>query len=141
MMNIPGGAVTHRGRAIMDAGEDIERRVIERFHRSGILLSSPDPDNQTVLVHPKYWLTGSVDAVILVDGKPHVVEIKTKALSKIIGMKKGTDSYDEQHYWQCFGYTWLVREAQERGMLWKDMPYCDSGTILYLARDDPSQMY
>lgn len=143
LMNIPSpGPVSRTGRAIMEAGLDIEDRIVKRFERAGVLLSeSPESKYQTKFTEENVWLSGSSDAIILLPrtNKPHAVEIKTKYNSAIEEMIAGERSFDPQHKSQLMTYISLCRDYGH--IFWPELDKCDSGTILYVSRDKPSLTY
>ena len=130
---------SRRSRAVMDAGVDIENQVAKRLKGSGLLLSGFGT-KQTQFTLKRYWLTGSIDFVILkrVTNSPHVVECKTKSRADVEAMRKGEKRHDEQHYGQLQCYIAGVRIGQEAGKIFPTLEICHSGSIIYLARDDPS---
>lgn len=142
LMNIPGKEpISRQGRAVMEAGQDIEARVVWRYYRSGLLLSDPpDAEHQMGYEDTEHWLTGSPDVILLIPNKnrPHVVEIKTKWDSVIDKMKAGQQSFDPAHRIQCLTYIGLTRDNAH---LWPELEPCNSGSILYLSRDNPSKTH
>lgn len=142
-MNIPGPKpMIRKVRASAESGQDIEDRLVWRFHRAGILLSEPpSSEHQTNFQKPEIWLSGSSDAIIQKprENKPHCIEIKTKYQKVIDQMKAGEKSYDPQHYNQLMTYMSLCREKQHE--FWPDLELCDQGTLVYASRDDHSQIY
>lgn len=143
LMNIPSpGPVNRTGRAIMEAGLDIEDRIVKRFERAGVLISEPpEAEFQTKFTEPSVWLSGSSDAILLLPrtNKPHPVEIKTKYNSAIEEMIAGERSFDPQHKNQLMTYISLCRDYGH--LYWPELDKCDSGTILYISRDKPSLTY
>lgn len=143
LMNIPSpGPVNRTGRAIMEAGLDIEDRIVKRFERAGLLLSEPpEAKFQTKFTESDVWLSGSSDAILLLPrtNKPHAVEIKTKYNSAIEEMIAGERSFDPQHKNQLMTYISLCRDYGH--LYWPELDKCDSGTILYISRDKPSFTY
>jgi hypothetical protein len=140
-MGIPNSKpIDPYGRAIMDAGLDIEDRVVSRFHRAGLLLSSPTGNEQTNFSLKDYWLTGHTDAIILPPGwnSPHPLEVKTKADDKVDEMRRGARSYDEPHYLQLMCYMLLTRIFHTAlGFDKLGLDLCTDGTIFYCSRDSP----
>lgn len=139
LMNIPAMAPTDRaGRAVMDAGKDIERQVVKRFERSGLLLTpGPDADYQMGFEDEKHWLTGSPDLIINTPrlNRPHPIEIKTKDHDAIQKMQAGMKSYDPAHRIQVLTYIGLTKEKSKE--LWPELDECKDGTIYYLSRNRP----
>lgn len=129
------------GKAIMEAGQDIEERITARLEASGRLLSKVgSAGEQTNFRHNRYWLVGHTDAIVLPYGynRPHVVEIKTKDQSAIEAMKAGEMSFEAQHRWQCLLYMWFTRIAHKQlGFEEQGLEVCRDGTILYVSRDRP----
>jgi len=140
LMNFASNKPTERaGRAIMEAGLDIEDRVVTRFQRAGILLSNPpDAEHQTNFQEKKVWLSGNSDAIIKIprSNRPYVVELKTKFQNKIDMMKAGEIGPDKQHINQIKTYIALVHNYGHE--YWPDMDECIAGSILYISRDKPS---
>jgi hypothetical protein len=181
LLNVPRPEPTSRFlRSVGDAGKDIERQVVSRWAEMGILLSAaPEETLQTGFVDKEYWLTGSTDAVVLPYRwrKPHMVEVKSKAVEKVEEMKWARRSYDLNHRNQCLSYiglaheqhpwkeaivckdTWRLAEPgsenvidamvcakhgihADSGCLTRiDLEPCTSGSIYYVARDDPSNTF
>jgi hypothetical protein len=140
LMGIPNASpVEPYGRAIMEAGLDIEDRVVSRLHRAGLLLSSPTGNEQTNFEVKEYWLTGHTDAIILPPGwdSPHALEIKTKDDVKVDDMRKGARSYDEPHYYQLMCYMYLTRIFHFQMGLDEGLKPCKDGTIIYFSRQSP----
>lgn len=139
-MNIPSPKPVNRnGRAVMEAGLDIEDRIVKRFERAGILLSNPpESKHQTSFTDKDIWLSGSSDAIIQIPrtNKPHAVEVKTKYQRVIDEMIAGERSYDPQHKNQLMTYISLCHDYGQE--LWPELDKCDSGTIIYISRDNPS---
>ncbi len=129
LLNIPGQEpIDRKGRAVMEAGKDIEDRIVKRFERSGVLISaSPDAEIQTGYKLKEYWLTGSTDAVIRLPpkGRPHVVEVKSKDGEVVTKMQQGQKSYDDAHRSQVLTYIGLSGT--------------EDGSILYVSRNRPSE--
>lgn len=143
LMNIPPRYPTDQaGRAVMEAGKDIEENIVWRFHRAGILLSDPpSAEHQMGFSDEEHWLTGSPDAVILLpkQQRPHPVEIKTKDHEVVEKMKMGQRSFDESHRHQILPYIGFVHENHE--LLWPDLNPATQGSILYVSRDRPHFMH
>lgn len=140
LMGLPASEPTSRyGRAIMESGEHIEEMVLRRLKGAGVLLSQNDGNGkQTSFTHRAYWLTGFVDAIINLDGRVHVVEIKSKKHEHVEQMRNMERSFDVAHRGQCMTYMWFTRMAHEHlGFDKLGLKPCQSGTIIYLSRDAP----
>lgn len=140
MMAIPADQATSRyGRAIMESGEFIEDQVVRRFKAAGVLLSENEGNGrQTNFRHKGYWLTGFVDSIIKLDGRAHVVEIKSKKHEHVEQMRNGERKWDPAHRAQAMTYTWFTRMAHEHlGFDKLGIEPCSSATILYVSRDAP----
>lgn len=139
LMNIPSfNPVDRDGRAIMEAGKDVEKQIVTRFERAGILLTEgAEADFQMGFEDAGHWLTGSPDAVILMPGlnRPHVVEIKSKDHNAVLEMQMGQRSFDPAHRKQILTYIGFTHENSKR--LWPDLDECIDGSILYVSRDRP----
>jgi CRISPR/Cas system-associated exonuclease Cas4 (RecB family) len=142
MMDIPKAEpFAPYGMAIMDAGKDIEERIVQRWHDAGMLLSAPpNAPVQSGFADPLTWLTGSVDAVILPKGwnRPHAVEIKGKDDDKIWKMRKGEMECEEQHRNQLFAYMYGLRHFREQMIPGYDhLDEVRDGSVLYVSRNRP----
>lgn len=139
MMNIPNRAAFDRaGATVMSMGKAIEEEYVSTWHKAGVLLSAPpDAPRQTGFKNPRYWLTGSTDAVILPLGwnRPHVVEIKSKDRDVIMAMKRMEKSYDDAHRNQVLTYIWLANQVSP--FFWPDYEPVSTGSIFYVARERP----
>jgi CRISPR/Cas system-associated exonuclease Cas4 (RecB family) len=144
LMGIPSEKpFTPESRAYMEAGLDIEERTVQRFQRSGVLLSKTN-GAQTNFVSRKYWITGHVDAIIRPPTwySPHPVEIKTTSNEKIEEMRAGMRTYDPQHRLQLMTYCWFTRRAHTAlGFDKLGMTPCQDGSIIYLSRDKPRNTF
>jgi len=99
MMDIPRMPFSRTSRAIMEAGKDIENRIVIKWYLAGYLLSAPPPPfgkYQTVYEDVDHMLTSTVDAIVVHPkqnfGK--VVEVKTKYrddIDKMLKLCKGPD--------------------------------------------------
>lgn len=140
LMNIPKPKPVNRaGRSVMEAGLDIEDRIVKRFERAGVLLSEPpESEYQTNFQEPSVWLSGSSDAIIKPPrmNRPYVVEIKTKYQRIIDEMIAGERGYDQQHKNQVMTYISLVHKYGKE--YWPELDECIGGSILYVSRDNPS---
>ena len=149
LMNIPDfDPINRDGRAIMDAGKDVEKQIVTRFDRSGVLLSNDAGANyQLGFEDSEHWLTGSPDAVIRLPqfNRPHVVEVKSKDQKAVEEMQMGMRSFSPEHRRQVLTYIGLAHEMPEQinqvgGVsIWPvDMDSeVNDGTILYVSRDRP----
>jgi hypothetical protein len=139
-MNIPAPEPINRsGRAVMEAGLDIEDRIVKRFERAGILLSEPpEAKHQTGFTEEKVWLSGSSDAIIKPPriNRPYVVEIKSKYQRVLDEMLTGDKGPDDQHINQVMTYISLVNKYGKE--YWPDLDECIGGSLLYVSRDNPS---
>jgi len=125
--------------AIMDLGKSIETHIVTQLHDAGVLLSNPpDADTQTAFSDDESWLTGSCDAVIDLNGRPHVLEIKTKSEEHMQSMKKQMVTYDDQHKRQLLTYVSMFNSVS--GELWPDMETLVDGTLLYVSRGNTTNM-
>jgi hypothetical protein len=79
LMDLPRGRFSRKSRQLMDAGKDMEIRLVTRWHQAGMLLSAP-PDSrvQTEFEDRDHWLTSTVDAIIARyrSSRPIVAEVK-----------------------------------------------------------------
>lgn len=141
LLNIPETEPINRMvRATGDAGKDIEIQIGKRLERAGVLLSeSPDAEHQTGFVDEEHWLTGSPDFIIFAPqiNRPHVIEVKCKSAKVIEDMQTGKRSFFPEHRNQALTYIGFVNEEN----LWPDYDPCDSGSIYYLSRDNPSESH
>lgn len=172
LMDIPDKEpISNALRQYAEMGQDIEKRIVDALDSYGVLLSAPsDCDKQTNFVDKEVWLTGSTDAAILPykQNSPHIVEIKNRALNKVLEMKAGTLECDPKHEaqlraymamsrdkpWPNFfvcGETWRISEASSLNGIdvcrvhgYSDclvkvrLEKCISGSVYYVARDNPS---
>lgn len=123
-----------------EVGKAVELMLVRAFGLAGILLSNDQTAGdsfQTNFVDEDLWLTGACDAIILPYrwNRPHVVEIKTKAHDVIRQMKEEGRGPDEKHTYQVRTY---IGFAHEQAYRWPELQPCQSGSIFYLSRDDPS---
>jgi hypothetical protein len=88
MMDIPRAPFSRTSRQVMDAGKDIEVRLVQAWYNAGYLLSPPPGDLQLQLEDRDVWLTSTVDALVLhpEENRPEVVEIKTKYAADLQAM-------------------------------------------------------
>lgn len=120
----------------MSIGKTVEYDLVDAWHRAGILLSAPpDEDIQTGFEFPEVWLTGSVDSVIDIDGRPVPVEIKTKSAEHIAEMQIGKRGPDDRHISQLKVQIALAKADNK----WDDMKPITHGFLYYLSRNDPTQ--
>jgi hypothetical protein len=170
LLNLPTPAPTGRFlRSVADSGKAIEDELVTRWDKAGYLLSaSVDAEVQTGFVDEEHWLTGNCDAIVLPNHwrRPHVVEVKSKSQTKIDEMKSGQRGPDPKHRLQCLTYVSFAHEqhpwksAQVCRETWRipndgvclihnssdcltviDLEPCESGSIFYVSRDDPSQTH
>lgn len=145
---VPDNSVDVHGRAIMDAGKDIEAQIVSRLGEvPGLLLSArADAPVQTNLVADEVWLSGSPDAVILpptADDRPFLFEIKSKDHDRVLEMQKGLRAPDPWHVTQCKGYIGLLhlyhdRLAETVLPQLKGLQPCTEGAIVYVSRGRPA---
>jgi hypothetical protein len=105
LMDIPRGGFNRRSRAVMEAGKDIENRIVLKWYLAGYLVSSPPPpysDWQTEFQDKDHWLSSTVDAIVIhpKQTKPKVVEIKSKYADDIDQMLKLCRGPDPAHVFQ-----------------------------------------
>lgn len=132
---------SHRSISIMDAGKDIEARIVTMLHENGVLLSNPPwHEHQTGFEDRDVWLTGSVDAIVLPPGwtSPHAIEVKTKSHEHVQAMIDGQRSWDDPHRRQLLTYIAMLNMESKK--LWPDLKPVRDGTILYVSRAEPSVM-
>lgn len=124
-----------------EVGLDAEARLVDVWDDYGILLSAhTDDEHQTNLVEPDRWFSGNMDAAILPPGKssPHIVEIKSRGIEKVKAMKIGKEPVDPKHEAQVRSY---ISMAHEQELFMDDERVtepCNSGSVLYIARDNPN---
>jgi hypothetical protein len=142
MMDFPPPIpMSRKLRQTADSGLATEAGLVNAWHKSDMLLSSPDPTDQTHFELRDAWFTGSVDAVILPPGtqKPLPIEIKERKAEVIQQMQLGRGPFDE-HISQIKVEIAFVRLYQENG-LWLSVDdgydLCDHGIIYYVSRDNP----
>lgn len=141
LMNTPSVEATPRKlRGQGEVGKAVELMLVKAYGQANILLSNNQTSGdkfQTNFTDHECWLTGNVDVVLLPWGwnKPHVVEVKTKAHDVVKQMKQGERGPDVKHTRQCKTYIGL---AHENAHYWPNLLPCETGTIYYLSRDDPS---
>lgn len=124
-----------------EVGLDAEARLVDIWHQYGILLSAHTNDEyQTNLVDPEVWFSGNMDAAIFREDtkSPHIVEVKSRGIEKVQAMKIGTEPVDHKHENQCRAYISMAHEQK----LFMDNDRvenpCTSGSVLYIARDNPN---
>lgn len=139
LMDVPTpGEVDPTGRAIMDAGKDLESQIVSRLHQFGVLLSEPPlAKYQTGFDVPELWLTGSCDAVVQPHGwnRGHVIECKGKDHDAVLALQRRETEPDPYHMAQCRCYVWLARRFSHA--LWPGLEPVRSGTLLYVSRQRP----
>ena len=139
LMNFPSPTPTSRLlRQTADSGLATEAGLVKAFHDAEILLSSPDPKNQTGFEYPEAWLTGTVDAVICLPNtnKPLPVEIKERKAEVLAEMQVGRGPF-LNHVSQVKVEIAFTRLYQEQGLWLSNMDLCDHGMIYYVSRDNP----
>lgn len=122
-------------------GSAAEELLVKWFGRAEVLLSADRKAEggdglQTGFADKENWLTGAVDVVLVPEGwdRPHVVEVKTKALNVVQAMQRGERGPDGKHVNQCKAYIGFAHELSAD--LWPDLKPCQDGSVFYLARDD-----
>ena len=156
MADIPSEVPTDRWlEGVAAVGKAIElshvraMRDAEYLVRSGQEGVSTDPDEvgadgkpmpQMGFIDHEHWLTGSVDMPILPPNyaTPHIVEVKTKAESKIREMNLGERQADPAHRRQLLCSLGLAHEnpgAFKHPTEDKLLPVPVDGSIHYTARD------
>lgn len=141
MMNFPQAEPTSRMlRQTAAQGKAIESDLVRAWDMSGMLLSSPDPDNQTGFELPDAWLTCSVDAVILPpdSNRPLPVEVKNRSAEVLEKMQTGQGPYPE-HVSQLKVQIAFVRLYQESGLWKSDLDLVTHGMVYYVSRNHPLQ--
>lgn len=125
MADLPRSPFDRRSQQIMDAGKDIEDRIVQRWYRAGSLLSNPpyklngEKKFQTVFEDHEHWLTSTVDAIVVPPRslQPFVVEIKTKYAKDIESMRRLVRSPDDKHIKQIKCQIGLAHEAGPQTVL------------------------
>ena len=124
-----------------EVGLDAEARLVDIWYEDGILLSAHTNDEfQTNLTDKEHWFSGNMDAAILREStkSPHIIEIKSRGIEKVSAMKSGRELVDPAHEAQLRSYLSMAHEQK----LFMDDPRvenpCISGTVLYIARDNPN---
>lgn len=137
MMNAPEQTpFSQKSRFLMSIGKAVEYELVSGWYRAGILLSAPpDEDVQTGFEYPEVWLTGSVDSVINIDGRPVPVEIKTKSAEHIEEMMVGKRGPDERHISQLKVQIALAKREE----MWPEMKPITHGFLYYASRNDPTK--
>ena len=113
MLDTPRGMFTRRSRQIMDAGKDIENRLVMTWHTAGVLLTPPPWEKQLEFEDPAHWLTSTVDAIVVPTRslRPVVAEVKTKYAKDIEDMRRLLRGPDEKHVNQIKCQIGLAHEA------------------------------
>lgn len=101
--------------AVADTGTAIETLITNIWADEGILISTDHTkgrDIQTGFSDDEHWFTGSVDALIVPPGWDSIlpIEIKSKALDKVIQMKRGQKPADPSHINQASAYIGFSHE-------------------------------
>jgi hypothetical protein len=100
MMDLPRGGFNRKSRQFMDAGKDMEVQLVRRWYGAGMLLSSPpDSPTQTEFEDPEYWLTSTVDAIVVRprSTRPLVAEVKNTSAETMEAMKRLLRGPSEEH--------------------------------------------
>lgn len=143
LMNIPSPTpISPYLRALGDAGKDIEKQIVTRWKRAGVLLSADaDAEVQTGFVDEEVWLTGNTDAVLLLPGwrRPHVVDVKTKKDTYVDDMKIGSRDADAAHRRQILTYIGLAHERSAE--MWPGFDPVQDGSLYYVSRDNPRNTF
>ena len=119
MMDVPKGGFRRQSRQIMDAGKDIENRLVQTWYTAGNLLTPPPWENQLEFEDEHHWLTSTVDAIVLPQrtARPFVVEVKTKYAKEIEAMKRLLRGPDPRHVNQIKCQIGLAHEAGPQTVL------------------------
>lgn len=135
----PSEPVSRMLRQTADLGKEFEASLVRAWRMAGMLLSSPDPENQTGFVLPEAWLTSSVDAVILPPGwnKPVPIEVKHRSQSVLEEMRLGKRGPFPEHVNQIKVQIAFIRLYQELGLFCSDLGPVTHGYIYYGSRGDP----
>ena len=139
MMNFPASAPTSRLlRQTADSGLATEAGLVKVLNDAEMLISSPDPTDQTQFEYPEAWLTGTVDAVILLmaSRKPLPIEIKERKNDVLNEMQVGRGPFDN-HISQIKTQIALIRYYQQNDLHWHNLELCTHGVIYYVSRDNP----
>jgi hypothetical protein len=138
MMNFPdAGPISRKLRQTANQGKAIESDLVRAWNDAGILISSPDPDDQTGFQLSEAWLTSSVDAVLDHNGRPLPVEVKNRSAEVIAQMQTGRGPF-QNHVSQLKVQLGFIHLYQELGLLWADMKPVTHGMIYYVSRDMPT---
>lgn len=145
-----GGPMDRWLSRVVEAGKEMELRIVRKMRDAGYLVRSADvtrstdPDAhlpQIGFVDREHWLTGSIDMPILPPSysSPHIVEVKSKHETKVDEMMAGMRKFDPGHRSQLLCSLGLANEnpqifvhPTEDRLL--DPPF--DGSIYYEARDD-----
>lgn len=113
MMDMPKGLFNRQARQIMEAGKDIETRIVDKWWRAGYLVSANPHGKQTEYEDPEIWLTSTVDAIVVWPRSVNsiVVEIKTKYAKDLDAMRRLLRGPDEKHVLQIKTQLGLAHEA------------------------------
>lgn len=123
MMDVPRGGFTRTSRAIMEAGKDIEDRLVLKWYLAGYLLSSPPPPFsrfQTMFEDPSVYLTSTVDSILLspLSNRGFVCEVKSKYADVIEEMLRLYRGPDPKHIYQLKCQIGLAHE-KGRQKVWR----------------------
>lgn len=136
------------GRAVIEVGKAVEKQIVWRWGRMGLLLGGikvPDKEYgympQLGFSDPDTWLSGYADAVL--DLRPRwkfvlPVDIKSKSHEVVRSMREGEKSYDPDHYKQVQAYLFLCRKYHDfLGFEKMGLKPAAGAIIYYVSRDNP----
>jgi hypothetical protein len=89
LMDVPRPLMPRWLEQVADAGKDIEDRLVQKWYDAGYLISAPPTDPfQTSYEDPEYWLTSTVDALVLHprSNRACPVDVKSKSAADIEAM-------------------------------------------------------
>jgi CRISPR/Cas system-associated exonuclease Cas4 (RecB family) len=137
MVNVPEQEpFSRKSRYLMSIGKAVEYELVYAWHLAGILLSAPpDDEYQTQFEFPEVWLTGSVDSIIEIDGRPVPVEIKTKSAEHVEEMCVGKRGPDPNHVSQLKVQIALAAHDNK----WPEKKPITHGFLYYASRNDPTK--
>lgn len=128
MLDAQRGHFSRKSRQLMDAGKDLEIQLVRRWHQAGMLLSAPpDAEFQTQFEDPEYWLTSTVDAIIVRprSTRPVIAEVKNigaDVMDEMVRLLRGP-SEDHVRQLKC-----QIGMAHEHGG-WEVLRCINSGRI------------
>ncbi len=146
MMAFPPDGPTDTGvMAAGEAGSDLENRIVERWHRFGVLLSAPpQADHQTVFANKDVWLTCALDAVL--DRRPHFkyvhpVDVKSVNHAALLQIAKGQKTPDPRYIRQVHVQTFFCRTFHDllvpKEKEFNDLLPAVGGSLYYVSRQMP----